>query len=228
MGEFVSQSLAKWNLLDFSTEASSQKRLSASLGFSILAHIIVIMIVKNLNLTAPPVAKVIPESYVDLGYEQFDEPPQIVENKVPEIKEIPDVVPDKSDPTPAVAQEMQDQSSDIVGTQKEVPPAPAPTPVSNKNVTDVPYYKVKPKYPKDALVSGLEGFVMMQVDIKEDGSVENVKVTGGDKLNVFESEARRAVVKWKYKPFTDDAGHPIKKEQHLVRVDFKLIEQQTN
>lgn len=228
VGEFVNQLLAKWNLLDFSEQASSQKRISASLGFSILAHIIVIILIKNLNLTSAPVVKTLPESYVDLGYEQFEEPPQIVDTKVPDIKETPDVVPDKSDPTPTVAQEMQDQSSDIVGTQKEVAPTPAPTPVVNKNVTDVPYYKVKPKYPKDALASGLEGFVMMQVDIKEDGSVENVKVTGGDKLTLFESEARRAVVKWKYKPFTDDSGHPIKKEQHLVRVDFKLVDEQTN
>lgn len=223
----MNQILAKRILFDFSAETSTNKKLSASLGFSIIAHIIVILAVKNLNLTSTVSEKIIPESYVDLGYQEFEETPQIVDTKVPEIKDTPEVVPDKTDPSPAVAQEMQDQSSDIVGTQKEVSKEPSPTTTTNKNVTDVPYYKVKPKYPKDALASGVEGFIMLQVDIKEDGSVENVKVTGGDKINVFESEARRAVVKWKYKPFTDETGNPIKKEQHLVRVDFKLVDDPT-
>lgn len=224
----VNQVLTKRNLFDFSEETSANKKLSASLGFSILAHIIVIIAVKNIHFTSTVTEKIVPETYVDLGYQEFEEPPQIVETKIPEIKDTPEVIPDKADPTPAVAQEMQDQSSDIVGTQKEAPKDPPPVATTtNKNVTDVPYYKVKPKYPKDALASGLEGFIMLQVDIKEDGSVENVKVTGGDKVNVFESEARRAVVKWKYKPFTDESGHPIKKEQHLVRVDFKLVDDPT-
>jgi hypothetical protein len=32
----------------------------------------------------------------------------------------------------------------------------------------------------------------------------------------------RAVSKYKYKPFTDAAGNPIKKTNHLVKVDFIL------
>jgi protein TonB len=223
----VAISILKFENFNFSENNSASKNVSLSVVFSIAVHIIVIIIVKNLNFTATPIVTQIQENYVDLGYQEFEEAPQIVETKVPEIKDTPEVIPDKADPAPAVAQEMQDQSSDIGGLQKEPPKEQNTAPVAtNKNVTDVPYYKVKPKYPKDALLGGLEGHILMQVDIKEDGSVENVKVTGGDKINIFESEARRAVVKWKYKPFTDDTGHPIKKEQHLVRVDFRLVEDQ--
>jgi protein TonB len=91
-------------------------------------------------------------------------------------------------------------------------------------VTDVPYYKVKPKYPKEALAQGIEGHVLLEIDVLTDGSVENLKVLSGEKLNVFETEARRAVSKYKYKPFTDGTGAVIVKHNHLVKVEFKLVD----
>jgi TonB family protein len=189
----------------YMNDAKTKKKTgNYSLVISVATHLLVMGAVKygylfSLNTTAP-----VQESYVDLGYETFDEAPI---------------------PPPAVvkSEEIQDEKSEVVGLQKKVEtPSVAPATTATTTYADVPYYKIKPKYPKDALEAGLEGHVNMSIDILEDGSVDNVKVTGGENLNSFESAAMRAVAKYKYKPFTDAAGNPIKKTNHLVKVDFIL------
>lgn len=202
----------------------TNKNSSISIGISIAVHVLAVVALKysNIQSTFVPPAE---EKYVDLGYQEFEEPPQIVQDiKQVEIK--PDIEePIKNDPTPVAAQEMQDQSSDVAGLQKEAPKDPPKTTVvSNANVTDVPYYKVKPKYPPEAIAQGIEGNVRFEVDVLQDGSVDNLKVIGGEKLGVFETSARRAVAKFKYKPFTDETGQPIIKKNHLVQIDFKLVD----
>jgi TonB family protein len=74
------------------------------------------------------------------------------------------------------------------------------------------------------LVAGIEGWVALMIDVAEDGGVQNVRVTGGEQKSMFQDEARRSVEKWKYKPFLDSSGRPVKKANHEVRVDFKLSE----
>ena len=97
---------------------------------------------------------------------------------------------------------------------------------SNSNGTSAttPYYKIKPKYPKAALVSGTEGWVLLEIDILENGDVDNIRVVGGEQRNLFQSEAKRAVAQWKYRPFMNESGQAYKKVDHQVRVDFKLEE----
>lgn len=211
---------------DTSNEPKIQKHSKIfSVGFSVLAHVSVVVLIQFFHQSSP-VVEPEAQTYVDLDYKQFDEVPQVVSNPVPVTHE-PKEVQEKSEPDTVKPAEMQDSSSEVAGLQKEVtPPKVAPT---NANTTSVPYYKVKPKYPHDALESNIEGFVMLKIDIQEDGSVENIKVTGGDNLGVFESAATRAVAKWKYKTFTDEAGKPVKKTDYLVRVDFKIKDEvQTN
>lgn len=198
-----------------------------AVGFSILAHVLVVVVMKNMNFNkdiAPPVAI---ENYVDLGYQTFDEVPQVVESMTPPPKDIPDVIPDQQD-APTASQEMQDQSSDVAGFQKEKTVAVVNRAPTGANVTTVPYYKVKPKYPKDALMAGIEGHVMVELDVEPDGTVDNLKAIGGEKLSIFESATLRAVSKYKYKPFVDEAGNPIKKSKHIVRVEFKLQDETSN
>ncbi len=197
---------------------------------SILVHTLVFVCINKFSFNAEVIESPHEEQYVDFGYQEFEEVPEVVDKIVEETKEIDPI--EKDDTTReevAKTEELQDQASEVVGTQV-APPKPIPQPVQavtrpSGSVTDVPYYKVKPKYPKEAILSGTEGYVEMVVDIREDGGVENIRVTGGEKVVVFESEARRAVAKWKYKPFVSDAGAPIKKENHIIRVDFKLVEQ---
>lgn len=195
-----------------------------AIAVSIVAHITAVVLVNIVHFADAPVIAAQPENYVDLGYEEFTDVPVVVDANTPITKS--EEIPDKADPTPAVAQEMQDQASDVGGLQKEVTKDVKKVAVSG-NVTNVPYYKVKPKYPKEALLSGVEGHIELTIDVEQDGSVDNIRVTGGEKVSIFESEARRAVAKWKYKPFTDDAGTAVKKTDYLVRVDFKLADEAT-
>lgn len=196
-----------------------------SIGLSVGIHLAAVICLKYVDFSGSQTVAQVQETYVDLGYQEFEEPPQIVQD-IKQVEVKPDIEePIKNDPTPVAAQEMQDQSSEVSGLQKEAPKDPPKTTVvSNSNVTDVPYYKVKPKYPKEALAQGIEGHVLLQIDVLQDGSVENLKVLSGEKLNVFESEARRAVSKYKYKPFVDDTGAVIVKHNHLVKVEFKLVD----
>ncbi len=171
------------------------------------------------------------QEYVDLGYEQFDEaPPETPAQPRPVARqEVDDVPPEPSTArTDDAPRELQDESSTIAGTQEAKPAATAGAAgPSGASAADAPYYKIKPKYPREALLAGTEGHVDLKIDVTEDGSVDNIRTVGGSQAEVFESEARRAVSKWKYKPFIDGSGHPVRKANHQVRVEFKLQDTET-
>ncbi|MCM2280340.1 MAG: TonB family protein [Bdellovibrionaceae bacterium] len=200
-------------------------------SLSLLVHVVAAASIAFYFANTTPAEFDDSQEYIDLGYEQFDEPPAetpapprpTTRNEVTEAA--PEPQPTKMDTSP---RELQDESSTIAGTQ-EAKPAPLATaaPGSGTSVADVPYYKIKPKYPRDALLAGVEGFVDLKIDVREDGSVDNIRSVGGRQADMFESEARRAVAKWKYKPFINEAGHPIRKADHQVRVEFKLQESET-
>lgn len=190
--------------------------------YSVAVHVTIavsVVFLLKINLSSPVV---IPESTIELGYETFDRPPeptkevqhirQVVQEEVPRETQS---LPDNS------VKELQDAQGVVSGTQAAAAPVKASSEGSGTAAT-TPYYKIKPKYPKAALVAGTEGWVMLKVDIKEDGSVENVRVVDGEQRNLFQSEAKRAVEQWKYRPFTNDDGKPFKKADHQVKVEFKL------
>lgn len=200
----------------------SPKSPSGSFGWSVLVHASLVgglAVLLNFHQTGQEKS---PE-YTDLGYQTFEAPPppapvmqKVVRAPTPvtpvETKAVPDSQP----------KEMQDEKSDIAGTQKEAKPVAETGADTAGNQQATPYYKIKPKYPRAALVSGSEGWVLMEIDITESGEVENIRVIDGKSRNMFETEARRAVEQWKYRPFLDGAGKPIRKVAHQVRVDFKL------
>lgn len=87
-----------------------------------------------------------------------------------------------------------------------------------------PYFKIKPNYPRAARDAGVEGWVQLKVDVNEKGEVENAHVIAGVERGYFENEALRAVEKWKYRPFLDASGKPVRKQNQVVRVEFKLMD----
>jgi len=179
-----------------------------------------------LSQTGPAVIEVPVEEYMDLGYEQLEEPPEPVAAPKPVPVETVENVPrDPAPDTETAPRELHDESSTVAGTKAPEPAPVAAVPASStggSQAPSAPYYKIKPKYPKAALMAGVEGHVDLKIDIREDGTVENIRSLGGPEADVFESEARRAVAKWKYQPFMDGQGHAIRKENHQVRVEFKL------
>jgi periplasmic protein TonB len=161
--------------------------------------------------------------YVDFAYEEFDAPPAPAEAEQ-KVRSTPEPVTQEKVQTPQLDQpkELQDAQSDIAGTQKEAKPEANIGSNNNGNASATPYYRIKPKYPKAALTEGIEGWVMLQIDITETGEVDNIRVIDGEQRNMFQSEARRAVAQWKYKPFVNASGQPVRKADHHVRVDFNL------
>jgi protein TonB len=202
-------------------EYLSPQSSSGSLVYSILAHgaiygLLLVSLGLHFSQTEPK------QDYLDLGYQTFEEPPapEQVEHKVKHSVEPTAPVDAKVLPDNA-PKELQDEKSDIAGRQEAV----KENNIGNDAKGDAeatPYYKIAPKYPRAARVAGIEGWVLLEIDITESGEVENVRVVGGEQRNMFESEAKRAVEQYKYKPFTDLKGHPVRKLAHQVRVNFRL------
>ncbi|MGZ3723758.1 MAG: TonB family protein [Bdellovibrionales bacterium] len=204
-------------------ECFSPKSSSGSFVLAILVHgaiygLLVGVLGLGLGAVEPK-----PE-YLDLGYQTFDRPPEPEKKEQKVVRSNEPVRP----PDPKAVQddapkELQDDKGEVAGTQK----AKVENNIGNASegtAASTPYYKIKPKYPKAAIIAGTEGWVLLEVDITETGTVENVRVVDGEQRNLFGSEARRAVEQWKYRPFMDSAGHPVRKSSHQVRVDFKLNE----
>jgi TonB family protein len=59
--------------------------------------------------------------------------------------------------------------------------------------------KVEPVYPDDAKAKNIEGTVMLNVDIDQEGNVERVELVSGHPM--LAPAAMDAVLQWKYRPF---------------------------
>ncbi|MCB0390705.1 MAG: energy transducer TonB [Bdellovibrionales bacterium] len=85
----------------------------------------------------------------------------------------------------------------------------------------LPLVRIEPQYPRQAAMQGLEGWVLLEFDITPTGHVENVKILDAKPNRVFNSSARRALEKWKYKPKIID-GKPELQTGLKVKLEFKL------
>ena len=85
----------------------------------------------------------------------------------------------------------------------------------------MPLVRIEPQYPRKAAMRGIEGWVQLKFDVTEAGTVANVHVTNASPPNIFESSARRALLKWKYKPKMVD-GKPAFRRGLRVQLNFTL------
>lgn len=84
-----------------------------------------------------------------------------------------------------------------------------------------PIERIEPTYPRDAQLKGIEGYVLLRLDINEEGRAENIQVIAAEPRNMFEREAKAAVRKWQYKPRILN-GQAVKMIGKEVRFEFKL------
>lgn len=89
------------------------------------------------------------------------------------------------------------------------------------SASSTPIVRIEPQYPRKAAMQGTEGWVMLSFDITATGSVDNVKVLDSKPRRIFDMEAKRALLKWKYKPAMED-GKAIAKSGEKIQLDFKL------
>ncbi len=78
--------------------------------------------------------------------------------------------------------------------------------------------KINPEYPHDAKEARIQGVVLLQVNIAEDGTVKQVELISGHPT--LAQAAIDAVKQWTYRPYLFN-GNPIEVETQ-VRVDFTL------
>jgi protein TonB len=64
----------------------------------------------------------------------------------------------------------------------------------------IPVVVIRPMYPREAAMSGTEGWVKVEFTITEAGTVKNPRVVDSKPPRIFNREAIRAIVKWKFKP----------------------------
>lgn len=85
----------------------------------------------------------------------------------------------------------------------------------------LPIVKVSPIYPSRAQSRGIEGWVLLEFTVTETGAVRDPIVIEAEPAGIFDDAARKAVLKFKYKPRVEN-GRPreVLHVQHLIT--FKL------
>jgi TonB family protein len=81
-------------------------------------------------------------------------------------------------------------------------------------------HKVAPQYPADAKKEGVQGTVVLEALIGEDGSVRETHALKGEDGRLVEA-ARAAVGQWRFEPVRDQDGEPVA-VRFKVTIRFKL------
>jgi TonB family protein len=79
-------------------------------------------------------------------------------------------------------------------------------------------HRVEPEYPEEARLQGIQGAVVLEVHIRADGSVEQLKVLSGEA--VLADAAMTAVRQWRFKPRQVN-GQPAEM-QTTITLNFRL------
>jgi protein TonB len=84
----------------------------------------------------------------------------------------------------------------------------------------IPIVVIRPMYPREAAMQGLEGWVKVEFTITAVGTVKNPRVIDAKPPRVFNREAIRAILKWKFKPRVIDG---VAVDRPAVQIiDFSL------
>ncbi|MCY3626294.1 MAG: TonB family protein [Gammaproteobacteria bacterium] len=115
--------------------------------------------------------------------------------KPPDIEEMPPDLPD-----PEISLEDGGSIGTPIDVQVDVGPVEADPGGYTSDGDYQPIFVVAPIYPRRALQLELEGWVHVKFDVTETGTVENVVVTDAEPKGVFDSAAKKAAEKFRFKP----------------------------
>lgn len=137
-------------------------------------------------------------------------PPQTPKPLMPEQKQVRPPIMDIDLPTFKVA----DYDGSSFG------PSSHPGIKANQEGDIIPLIVVQPNYPQEAMINGIEGWVMIEFTITPAGAVSKPRVINAQPARVFDREAIRAILKWKFKPRIID-GKAVHR-QATQMIDFSL------
>lgn len=84
----------------------------------------------------------------------------------------------------------------------------------------VPLVRINPQYPRDAAMNQIEGYVTIEFTITETGSVRDPQVIDSKPPRIFDREAIRAILRWKFKPRVIDGQATERRATQTI--DFNL------
>lgn len=84
----------------------------------------------------------------------------------------------------------------------------------------IPLVRINPVYPKRAKSMKKEGYVKMEFTITELGTVTDVTVVDAQPPTLFDTAAKRALLKWKFKAKLKE--DKAVEQRAVVQIDFKL------
>ncbi len=84
----------------------------------------------------------------------------------------------------------------------------------------IPLVRIQPQYPRQAAIAKLEGWVKVEFTITAIGTVKDPKVIEAEPSRVFDREAIRAILKWKFKPRVVDGVAVDRRATQII--EFKL------
>ena len=150
---------------------------------------------------------------------------EVIEDQAvqPETRE-PEPPPPPDEPPPELPPPSFDD--DGIGVGPEIRPVPGPTKVAlgDAGFTDgeyLPIMKVQPNYPRHALARGIEGFVMLEFVVTENGNVRDPVVVEAQPPGIFDGAAIQAALKFKYKPKIVE-GEPVAVSGVRNKITFEL------
>jgi periplasmic protein TonB len=84
----------------------------------------------------------------------------------------------------------------------------------------IPIVRIEPQYPREALMRGIEGWVQLRITINPDGSVSDPVVIAAEPPRIFNREAMRAILRWKFRPRIVD-GQPVSRQAEQI-IEFRI------
>ena len=85
----------------------------------------------------------------------------------------------------------------------------------------LPIVKVAPLYPESAAERGIEGYVLLEFTVTETGATADPVVLESQPSGIFDDAAKKAVLKFKYKPRIEN-GRPVRVTGVRHVITFKL------
>ncbi len=93
-------------------------------------------------------------------------------------------------------------------------------PDPNEEGDVIPLVRIQPQYPREAAIRRIEGWVKVEFTITAAGTVSGPRVIESDPPRVFDREAIRSILKWKFKPRVIDGQATERRATQII--DFKL------
>ncbi len=85
----------------------------------------------------------------------------------------------------------------------------------------IPIVVIRPMYPRDAAMKGIEGWVKVEFTITAIGTVKNPRVVESEPPRIFNREALRAILKWKFKPRVVDGVAVDRPASQIIGFDLE-------